>query len=55
MSQESKNITINILPQSSDAWFYIALAVVAFTVPSCVKESYKSQMEVEKSRLEVKK
>lgn len=29
---ESKHITINVLPQSSEAWFFIACAVAAMSV-----------------------
>lgn len=37
MCKDNRNITINILPQSSEAWFCIALAVAVFSVASCAK------------------
>ncbi len=34
---ERPNITINILPQSPDAWFFIAVAVAIVAIAGCAK------------------
>jgi hypothetical protein len=51
-----KNITINILPQSSEAWFFIACAIAIFSMASCAKEMKTAQdVEIVKIQAEANK
>lgn len=57
----NRNITINILPQSGQAWMWIAVGVAVFSMASCAKSidgpngvaiaKINAQAEVEKAKI----
>lgn len=50
----NKNITINILPQSTEAWLYIFLAVIGFSFFSGIRAGIESHNRVREAEFAYK-
>jgi hypothetical protein len=52
MKENTRNITINILPQDPACWLFIALAVASFPVFNALRDVNKQDKEAAKVKIQ---